>query len=64
MVGKNRVFDRVYRYLTDRRDRVLSGRINCIPWGLPRFEEECPGIEQRKFYLISANQKVGEVLPS
>lgn len=64
MVGKNRVYDRVYRYLIDRRDRVLSGKINCIPWGLPRFEEECPGIEQSKFYLISANQKIGEVLPS
>jgi hypothetical protein len=58
------LYDRVYRRIVEKRDRLLSGKINCIPWGFPRFEEELPGIEQGKFYLLSANAKVGEVLPS
>lgn len=55
---KQNLFSRVYNNIIDRRDRLLSGKINCIPWGLPRFENESPGIEQGKYYLISANQKV------
>lgn len=57
------LYKRVYKNITDRRERLLSGKVNCIPWGLPRFEEESPGIEQGKYYLVSANSKVGKVLP-
>lgn len=49
------LYNRVYDNLLERRDRILSGRINCIPWGLPRFENHLPGIEQGKYYLITAN---------
>ena len=52
-----KIFDRVYDFLEDRRERVLSGKINCIPWGLPGFEEDVPGIEQAKFYGITGSQK-------
>lgn len=52
------IFNRVYSYLEDRRERVLTGKINCIPWGFPRLERELPGIEQKKMYGITANQKV------
>lgn len=57
------LYDRVYNNLIERRERLLSGKINCIPWGLPRFENINPGIEQGKYYLISANSKVGRILP-
>ena len=57
------LYNRVYQDLITRRDNVLSGKINCIPWDLPRFETEVPGIEQGKYYLITANSKVGEPLP-
>lgn len=60
-ISKNKLFDRVYNDLIERRERLLSGKINCIPWGLPRFENELPGIEQGKFYLLSANSKVGKL---
>lgn len=59
-IKKSKLFDRVYQKIVDRRERIKSGKINCIPWGLPRFEEESPGIEKGKFYLISANSKVGK----
>jgi hypothetical protein len=54
------LFSRVYDSLVERQERILSGKINCIPFGLPRFEEELPGIEQRTYYQISANTKVKE----
>jgi hypothetical protein len=59
MTEQNSLYDRVFGTLVERRDRILSGKINCIPWSLPRFEEENPGIEQGKYYLVSANSKVG-----
>jgi len=54
------LFDRVYDDLHKRRERILNGNVNCIPWGLPRFETYLPGIEQGKYYIITANSKVGE----
>lgn len=57
------LYSRVYQSLVERRNRILSGKINCIPWKLPRFELQLPGIEQGKYYLITANSKVGRVLP-
>lgn len=57
------LFKRVYDRIEERRERILSGKINSIPWGLPRFENDLPGIEQGKYYLITANSKVGRVLP-
>lgn len=53
------LFDRVHEDLNKRRKRSLSGKPNCIPFGLPRFEEEVPGIEQGNYYIITANSKVG-----
>lgn len=52
------LFDRVFENLVERRERVLTGKINCIPFGLPRFQDELPGIEQRTYYQITANTKV------
>jgi len=49
------LFNRVLTSIKKRRNRILSGKINCIPWGLPRFENENPGIEQGKYYLVTAN---------
>jgi len=54
------LFDRVFKYIKDRRERVLTGKINCIPWGLPKFEAFNPGIEKAKYYLLTANSKVGK----
>lgn len=54
------LFNRTFEHIEDRRQRLLSGKINCMPWGLPRFEEELPGIEQGKSYCFTANSKVGK----
>lgn len=58
------LFDRTFDHMNNRRERRLSGKVNCIPWGLPRFERESPGIEQGTYYLNTANSKVGKICPS
>lgn len=54
------LFERVHSNITERKERLLNGKVNCIPWGLPRFEEHSPGIEQGKYYQITAASKVGK----
>lgn len=52
--------DRVIQSLKDRRQNILNGNINCIPSPFKRFSEDFPGIEQGKYYLVSASTKVGK----
>ena len=47
-------------YIKERRENILSGNVNCIPFGFRRFEKILPGIEQAAYYLITANTKVGK----
>lgn len=54
---KKSLFSRVYENIVNKRERILSGKINSIPWGLPRFEQYSPGIEQGKYYLITGASK-------
>ena len=51
---------RVLESLEKRRQNILSGNINCIPSPFRRFSDDFPGIEQGKYYLISAATKVGK----
>lgn len=53
-------FQYVYENLVKRRERVLSGKYNCIPFPFPRFRASFPGIEQGKYIIVTANQKVGK----
>lgn len=60
MIKKDSLFSRTLRSIENKRQRLLDGKVNCIKWGLPRFEYECPGIQQGKYYLITANSKIGK----
>lgn len=64
MKEEQNLYNRVFDKIVEKRNRLLNGKINSIPWGFPRFEDSLPGIEQGKYYLITANSKVGKVLPS
>ena len=46
--------------IKERRDRVLSGKINSIPLPFKRFRNTYPGAEKGRYVLITANQKVGK----
>jgi len=54
---KNSLYNRVYDQIVNKRERLLQGKVNCIPWGLPRFEKVSPGIEQGKYIQITAQSK-------
>lgn len=51
---------RVLDNLEERREKVLSGGINCIPSPFKSFRKDFPGIEQGKYYLISGASKSGK----
>ena len=57
---ENSLFSRTLQTVETKRERLLNGKINCIPFGLPRFENQLPGIERGKYYLITANSKIGK----
>jgi len=46
--------------ITYRRQRLLDGYRNVLPFGLPMLENHIPGIEKGYYYLITANAKVGK----
>lgn len=52
--------DLIIKELFDRQEAALKGEKNCIPFPFPRFQSILPGIERAKFYLLSANQKIGK----
>lgn len=54
------VFDRSIEKLIARRQRILDGLINCIPLSFPRLRKWLPGIEKRRYTIITANQKIGK----
>ena len=52
--------ERVYDNLVKRRNRILEGKINCIPSSFTRFKDDFIGIEQSTYYLIAAASGVGK----
>ena len=54
------MIERVIESLKDRRNRILNGEINCIPFPFSRFSRDLPGIEKDKYYLVSGSTKAGK----
>lgn len=52
--------DYVLDDLERRRENVLSGGINCVPWPFPRFRVEIPGIEPEQYIVVTAGPKVAK----
>lgn len=53
-------FNDVLNYLEEKRQRALNGLYNCIPLPFPRFRNLFPGIQMSKYFICTANQKVGK----
>lgn len=51
---------RVLENLKTRREKVLSGGLNCIPSPFRVFRRDFPGVEQGKMYLLSGASKSGK----
>lgn len=54
------MIDRIINNLKTRRERVLSGEVNCIPSSFTRFRDDFVGVEQGKFYLVSGQTKAAK----
>lgn len=52
--------NRTLEYLQKRRDKILEGGINSIPSPFVRFRSEFIGIEQGKYYCVTAGTKAGK----
>ena len=53
-------FEEVLARNKHRRQRLIEGKYNCLPFPFLRFRKVYPGVEQGKFIIITANQKVGK----
>lgn len=54
------LLERVIGKIEDRRHNLLNGNINSIPIPFKRLSSVFYGIEQKKYYLVTASQKVGK----
>ena len=52
----------VLQDLKSRRNNVLAGKINCIPFPFKRFSESIPGVEQEQYVVITASTKAGKTM--
>lgn len=53
-------FQEVMNNLRVRKERVEKGLYNCVPFPFYRFRSWVPGIEKKKYIVVTANQKVGK----
>lgn len=51
------LIQRVKNTLRERKERVLSGKVNCIPSPFKAFRHDFPGTEKGTYYLISGAAK-------
>ena len=52
-----RLSERVLKSLEERRENLINGNINCIPFPFPNFREDIPGIEQGRYISITGATK-------
>ena len=53
-------FDKAIENLKIRKERIENGMINCIPLSFPRLRTWLPGIEKRRYNVITAQAKIGK----
>lgn len=54
------MIERILKTLRERRRNIIEGNVNCIPSPFERFRGDFPGIEQGRYYLVTAASKVGK----
>lgn len=54
------LIDSALQQLEDRRQRILSGGLNCIPSPFRRFRGEFPGLEQSQYMCVTSYTKGGK----
>lgn len=54
------LIQRVLLNAEERRQRILSGEVNCIPSPFNSFRYDFPGVEQGTYYLVSGSAKASK----
>lgn len=54
------IFNRVLANLKENQQNRLKGNVNCIPWSLKRFSTVLPGVQKKRYYIVTASSKVGK----
>ena len=54
------LFDRVLAQAEHNREIRLAGGHTCIPWSLERLSTVIPGVQKRRYIIVTANSKVGK----
>lgn len=54
------LIQRVLQNAEERRQRILSGKVNCIPSPFKTFRYDFPGVELGTYYLISGGAKASK----
>lgn len=54
------LIQRVLKTAEERRERILSGKVNCIPSPFKTFRYDFPGVELGTYYLVSGASKASK----
>ena len=54
------LIQRVLENAKERREKILSGKVNCIPSPFKTFRYDFPGVELGTYYLVSGNAKASK----
>lgn len=60
MDTNNSLINRVLKNAEERRQRILSGKVNCIPSPFKTFRYDFPGVELGTYYLVSGGAKASK----
>lgn len=56
----NNIIERTLKNLQERKEKIENGGINSVPSPFKRFSDDFLGIEQKKYYIVTGNQKSGK----
>ena len=56
----NELIESVLNELEERRNKILSGGLNCIPSPFKRFTADFPGLEQSQYVVVTSFTKGGK----
>lgn len=54
------VISKILEDLVKRKKNIEEGNFNCLPLPFKRFKLYFPGFEQGKYFILTANQKIGK----
>ena len=54
------LIQRVCKHIEERREKILDGKVNCIPSPFKSFRYDFPGVELGTYYLISGAAKASK----